>query len=66
MEELIAGLCTAFICADLELVPEPREDHAAYPANWIQVLKNDKRATFIASSQAQRAADYLHIFQPVK
>lgn len=65
MEELIAELGAAFICADLDLVPEPREDHAAYMVNWIEVLNDDKRAIFAASSQAQRAADYLNGLQPV-
>ena len=44
MEELVAELGSAFLCADLDLTPEPREDHAAYIASWLKVLKNDKRA----------------------
>ncbi len=60
MEELVAELGAAFLSADLELTPEVRDDHAAYIASWIKVLKNDKRAIFTASSHAQRAADFLH------
>ena len=60
MEELVAELGASFLCSDLELVHEPREDHAAYIQNWIQVLKNDKRAVFTASSHAQRAADFIN------
>ena len=63
MEELVAELGAAFLCAGLDLSPEPREDHAAYIEYWIDVLKNDKRAIFTASSQAQRAADYLNSLQ---
>ena len=63
MEELVAELGSAFLSADLELTPEVREDHAAYIASWIEVLKNDKRAIFTAASHAQRAADFLHGFQ---
>ncbi|MHC2435306.1 ArdC family protein [Bradyrhizobium sp. USDA 4451] len=63
MEELVAELGAAFLCADLGLTPEVREDHASYIASWIKVLKNDKRAIFTASSHAQRAADFLHAFQ---
>src|SRR6202011_2436226 len=48
MEELVAELGSAFLCADLDLTPEVRDDHAAYIASWIQVLKNDKRAIFTA------------------
>ena len=60
MEELVAELGAAFLSADLQLTPELREDHAAYIASWITVLKNDKRAIFSAASHAQRAADFLH------
>ena len=62
-EELIAELGAAFLCADLGITPEPREDHAAYLAHWLQVLKADKRAIFTAAAHAQRAADYLHGLQ---
>jgi antirestriction protein ArdC len=43
MEEL-AERGAAFLCADLDLALEPREDHAAYIANWLDVLKADNRA----------------------
>ena len=41
-----------------------REDHAAYLASWLTVLKNEKRFIFTAAGHAQRAADYLHGLQP--
>jgi antirestriction protein ArdC len=63
-EELVAELGAAFLCADLAITPEPRGDHASYIANWLTVLKNDKRAIFTAAAHAQRAADYLHGLQP--
>jgi antirestriction protein ArdC len=59
-EELVAELGSAFLCADLELHQEPREDNAAYIASWLDVLKNDNRAIFTAAAHAQRAADYLN------
>jgi antirestriction protein ArdC len=64
VEELVAELGAAFLCADLDLTPEVREDHAAYIATWITVLKNEKRAIFSAAAHAQRAVDYLHGLQP--
>jgi len=64
VEELVAELGSAFLCADLQLTPEPREDHASYIANWLTVLKNDKRAIFTAAAHAERAAAYLHGLQP--
>lgn len=59
-EELVAELGAAFLCAALGVTPEPREDHAAYLAHWLDVLKEDKRAIFSAAAHAQRAADFLH------
>jgi antirestriction protein ArdC len=63
-EELVAELGSAFLCADLELTPEVRDDHASYIASWLEVLKNDSRAIFTAAAHAQRAVDYLHKLQP--
>ena len=59
-EELVAELGAAFLCADLGLRLEDREDHAAYIGSWLKVLKDDKRAIFTAAAHAQRAADFLH------
>lgn len=58
-EELIAELGAAFVCAELGLSTEPREDHASYIQSWLTVLKADKRAIFTAASKAQQAADFL-------
>ena len=63
-EELVAEMGAAFPCVDLHITPEIREDHAAYIAHWLKVLKNDKRAIFSAAAQAQKAADYLKGLQP--
>lgn len=63
-EELVAELGAAFLCADLAITPEIREDHAAYIGHWLKVLKNDKRAIFSAAAQAQKATDYLKSLQP--
>ncbi|MGC2463219.1 MAG: zincin-like metallopeptidase domain-containing protein [Steroidobacteraceae bacterium] len=62
-EELVAELGAAFLCADLGVTAEPRDDHASYLASWLDVLKRDKRAIFTAAAHAQRAADYLHGLQ---
>jgi antirestriction protein ArdC len=63
MEELVAEIGAAFLCADLRITPETREDHASYIAFWLTVLRQDKRAIFTAASHAQRAADHLHAYQ---
>jgi antirestriction protein ArdC len=59
MEELVAELGAAFLCADLGVTPEPRDDHAHYVAHWLKVLKSDKKAIFTAASKAQAAVDFL-------
>jgi antirestriction protein ArdC len=63
-EELVAEIGSAFLCADLHLTPEVREDHASYIASWLTILKNDTRAVFTAASLASQAAGYLHSLQP--
>ena len=51
-EELVAELGSAFLCADLGITPEVREDHAAYIASWLKQLKDDRRFIFSAASHA--------------
>jgi antirestriction protein ArdC len=58
-EELVAELGAAFVCAHLGLNNAPREDHAQYLHSWLKVLKADSRAIFTATSQAQKACDFL-------
>lgn len=59
VEELVAEMGAAFAMARLGISSEPREDHAAYLASWLKVLKQDKRAIFTAASKAQAACDLL-------
>jgi antirestriction protein ArdC len=63
-EELVAELGASFLAADLKLEIEPREDHAAYVASWLKVLRDDKRAIFSAASHAEKAVGFLHGLQP--
>ncbi|WEF25842.1 zincin-like metallopeptidase domain-containing protein [Paracoccus sp. S3-43] len=66
VEELVAELTAAFLCADLGVSNQPRMDHAEYVANWLQVLKSDSRAIFTAASAATKAADFLLASQAVE
>lgn len=59
MEELVAELGAAFLCAELGITVEPRPDHAQYLAHWLNVLKADKRAIFTAASKAAAATTFL-------
>jgi len=64
IEELVAELGSAFLCADLSITPEVRDDHAEYIGHWLKVLKDNKRAIFSAASHASKAVDFLHGLQP--
>jgi antirestriction protein ArdC len=63
MEELVAELGAAFLCADLGVSSAPRADHAAYLAHWLRTLKSDKRAIFTAASKASDAVAFLEGLQ---
>lgn len=60
-EELVAELTASMLCGHLHIedAEHTRPDHAKYLANWLQVLKSDKKAIFTAASQAQKAADLI-------
>jgi antirestriction protein ArdC len=59
MEELVAEIGAAFLCSALGIASEPRPDHAAYVSAWLQVLKQDSKAIFMAASRAQEAFEHL-------
>ena len=59
MEELVAELGAAFLCAHFGVSITPRQDHAQYLSHWLSVLKSDKRAIFSAASKASQAVDFL-------
>ena len=63
IEELVAELGAAFLCADLRITDDPRADHAQYLASWLAVLKADKKAIFTATSKATEAAASLAALQ---
>jgi len=62
-EELVAEMGAAFLCAQLGITPEVREDHASYLDQWLKILKADRRAIFTAAGKAQQACDYLFSLQ---
>jgi antirestriction protein ArdC len=56
-EELVAELGAAFLSAEFGFDGDVR--NAGYIASWIELLKGDKRAFFMACSKAAKAAEYL-------
>lgn len=57
-EELVAELGAAMLCAQFGVSSEI-EGHASYLADWLTVLKSDKRFIFKASSAAAKAVALL-------
>lgn len=68
-EEIAAELGAAMLCAELGigqgnreslgLAKEHLDNHAAYIASWLEVLKRDRNEIFRAAANAQRACDYI-------
>jgi antirestriction protein ArdC len=59
-EELVAELGAAFLCAGLGIEAKTMEGHVNYLANWLKLLKDDKKAIFTAASAAQKAVNFIH------
>ena len=64
VEELVAEMGAAFLCADLGITPEVMPEHAQYLKHWLDILRSDARAIFTAASHASRAVEFLHSLQP--
>jgi antirestriction protein ArdC len=62
LEELVAELTTAFVCANLGFESQ-RRNNAAYLKSWINILKEDNKIIFTVCAAAQKAADL--ILQPL-
>lgn len=57
-EELIAEMGAAFLSAHCRI--DGQLEHAGgYLASWLEVLRADKRAIFVAATKAQQAADWI-------
>lgn len=63
IEELIAELGAAFLCAEFGIGCGNRADHAGYIASWLDALKNDNKFIFQAAAQARKAVEHLKSYQ---
>jgi antirestriction protein ArdC len=57
-EELVAEMGAAFLMATLGISGDVK-DHASYLDGWLTLLRQDTRAIFKASAQAQKAANWV-------
>lgn len=64
VEELVAEIGSAFLCAELGITQDTRADHAQYLAQWLKLLKDDARAIFTAAAKASEAVAYLKRLHP--
>ena len=58
-EELIAEIGAAFLCGTAGIENVTIENSAAYIKGWLKVLESDNKMIVIASSRAQKAAEYI-------
>ena len=59
MEELVAEIGSAFLCSYLGVTKAPTPNHGRYLNNWLEVLKEDKKAIFKAFSLSKVSSEYL-------
>ena len=60
--ELVAEIGSCYVCRELGVPATDLTNHIAYLANWLQAMRNDPRFIFMASAQAQKAADFILSF----
>jgi antirestriction protein ArdC len=60
MEELVAELGAAFFSAQMDIDQATRLDHTSYLANWLKVLKSDRKAIVTAAARASDAIEWLN------
>lgn len=58
-EELVAEIGAAMLCGTCGIEQVTIDNSASYIASWLRRLKDDKTLIVSASSQAQKAADYI-------
>jgi len=59
IEELIAEIAGAFLCAAAGIAPKTIENQASYIRGWLNALKGDAKMIIQAAGKAQKAADYI-------
>ena len=58
-EELVAEIGAAFLCGQAEIAERTIDNSAAYVAEWLKRMKDDRKLIVHAAAQAQRAADFV-------
>lgn len=58
-EELVAEMGASYLCGMAGIVDRTIDNSAAYIANWLKALKNDKKLVVSAAGKAHSAADFI-------
>jgi antirestriction protein ArdC len=59
LEELVAELCAAFLCAEAGVDQAVLTNQTAYLQGWLEKLQKDQSAFVTAAARAQKAADFI-------
>jgi antirestriction protein ArdC len=59
LEEMVAEMSAAFLCAEAGISPAVVCNQAAYIQGWLAKIRSDKRLVIMAAAQAQKAADFI-------
>jgi antirestriction protein ArdC len=59
LEELVAELSAAYLCAEAGISNSVVENQAAYVSGWLKKCRDDRRLLIHAAVLAQRAADFI-------
>jgi len=59
LEELVAEMGAAYLCAEAGISPAVIANQAAYVAGWLKKLRDDRKLVVHAAAQAQKAADFI-------
>ena len=58
-EELVAEMGASMLCAFSNIVDRTIDNSASYIQSWLRKLKNDNKMVISASSQAEKAVNYI-------
>ncbi|MCE7073714.1 ssDNA-binding domain-containing protein [Dyadobacter sp. CY327] len=65
LEEVVAEMGSAFLCADWGIADAPRPDHAQYISHWLKAFSDNTKLVIPMASQASKAFEYLHSLQEI-
>ena len=59
LEEIVAEMAAAFLCAEAGISPAVIENETAYIQGWLIKLREDRKFVVHAAAKAQKAANFI-------